>query len=175
MNKVWIALWLCAFSVSAQTPQNPVIKSAGTINDIPFATVKGDPTMEYNIVIDIMLGASKPEQINPALDNVARLLNHHAVAGVPAEKMHVVLAVHNESSTSLINNEAYQKRFNVDNPNLKLLEELHNAGVKITVCGQSLVKRNIDHKTLAPQVEVAVSMLTTVSTYQLKGYAVFKF
>jgi intracellular sulfur oxidation DsrE/DsrF family protein len=175
MNKLWIALWVCAFAGNAQTPQNPIIKSAGTIKDIPYATVKGDPAMEYNIVIVIMTGSPKPDQVNPSLDNVARLLNLHAVAGVPAEKMHVVLSMHNESSTTLINNEAYQKRFNVDNPNLKLLEELHKAGVKITVCGQSIVKRNIDYKTLAPQVEVAVSMLTTLTTYQLKGYAVLKF
>jgi intracellular sulfur oxidation DsrE/DsrF family protein len=174
MNKVWIVLWLCAFSVSAQTPQNPVIKSAGTIRDVPFATIKGDPTMDYNIVIEIMENP-KPDEINSALNNVARLLNLHAVAGVPPEKMHLVLAVHNESATSLLNNEAYKKRFSVDNPNLVLLEELHNAGVTIAVCGQSLLKRNIDYKTLAPQVEVAVSMLTTVTTYQLKGYAVLKF
>lgn len=175
MNKLWIAICLCTFHVAAQTPQNPIIKSAGTINDIPFATVKADPALDYNIVIDVMLGATSPDQVNPALDNVARLLNLHAVAGVPVEKMNVVLAVHNEATTSLINNEAYQKRFKVDNPNLKLLEELHNAGVKITVCGQSLVKRNVNYKTLAPNIEVAVSMVTTVSTYQLKGYAVFKF
>jgi intracellular sulfur oxidation DsrE/DsrF family protein len=175
MNKLWIALWVSAFSVSAQTPQNPIIKSTGTINDIPFATVKADPSLDYNIVIDIMTSAAQPDKVNPSLDNVARLLNLHAVAGVPADKMHVVLAVHNESANALMNNEAYKKKYNVDNPNLKLLEELHNAGVKITVCGQSLLKRNIDHKTLAPQVEVAVSMLTTVTTYQLKGYAVLKF
>jgi intracellular sulfur oxidation DsrE/DsrF family protein len=175
MKKLWILLCVCAFGAHAQTPQNPVIKSAGTINDIPFATVKGEPTMDYNIVIDIMLGASKPEQINPGLDNVARLLNLHAVAGVPTNKMHVVLAVHNESANALMNNDAYKNKFNVDNPNLKLLEELHNAGVKITVCGQSLVKRTIDYKSLAPNVEVAVSMLTTLTTYQLKGYAVLKF
>lgn len=175
MRKLWILLCVCAWSAHAQTPQNPVIKSAGTISDIPFATVKGDPTMDYNIVIDIMLGAPKPDQVNSGLDNVARLLNLHAVAGVPANKMHVVLAVHNESANALMNNEAYQKKYDVDNPNLKLLEELHNAGVKITVCGQSLVKRAIDYKTLAPNVEVAISMLTTLTTYQLKGYAVLKF
>jgi intracellular sulfur oxidation DsrE/DsrF family protein len=175
MNKLWTALWLVALGANAQTPQNPVIKSYGTINDIPFATVKADPSMDYNIVIDVMTGSGKPDQVNPSLDNVARLLNLHAVAGVPLEKIHVVLSVHNESVFALTNNATYQKRYRVNNPNLKLLEELHQAGVKITVCGQSLVKRNIDYRSLVPQAEVAVSMLTTLTTYQLKGYAVLKF
>jgi len=169
---------LCVLSNSsmlAQTPVNPVIKSYGTIKEVPFATVKADPSLEYNIVIDIMNAAPSPEQVNPSLDNVARLLNLHAVAGVPKEKMHVVLAIHNESAFTLVNNETYQKKYKTDNPNLNLLKELHNAGVTITVCGQSLFKRNIDHATLVPQAEVAVSMLTTITTHQLKGYAVLKF
>jgi intracellular sulfur oxidation DsrE/DsrF family protein len=76
---------------------------------------------------------------------------------------------------ALLNNEAYQKKFKTNNPNLKLIEELRQAGVKIAVCGQSLVRREIDPKQLAPGVEVAVSMLTTFSMYQLKGYAAMKF
>ena len=113
--------------------------------------------------------------VNTALDNVARLMNLHAVGGVPLEKMHVVVAVHKEAVFTLMNNESYRKRFKVDNPNLLLLEELQQAGIKIVVCGQSLLKRNIDHQKLAPGIEVATSMLTTVTMYQLKGYAMLKF
>ena len=159
----------------AQTPQNPVIKTTGTINDIPYATVKPDPSLDYNIVIDIMTGPEKPSEMNPSLDNVARLINLHVAGGVPKEKLHIVLAVHNVSAASLMNNEAYRERFKTDNPNLKLIEELIQNGVTVAVCGQSLVKRDIDPKKLAPGVEVATSMLTTVTTYQLKGYAVLKF
>jgi intracellular sulfur oxidation DsrE/DsrF family protein len=174
MKKLLLILLLpiCAY---AQTPQNPVIKSTGTIHDIPYATVKPDPSLDYNLVIDIMTGPDKPGDINPSLDNVARLINLHVVGGVPKEKLHIVLAVHNVSAAALMNNEAYRERFKTDNPNLKLIEELNQAGVKIAVCGQSLIKRDIDPKKLAPGVEVATSMLTTVTTYQLKGYAVLKF
>jgi intracellular sulfur oxidation DsrE/DsrF family protein len=97
------------------------------------------------------------------------------VGGVPAKNMHIVLAVHNESVVAIMNNEAYQKRFKMDNPNLELLKQLQEAGVLISVCGQSLIKRNIDPQKLAPNIEIATSMLTTVTTYQLKGYAVLKF
>lgn len=159
----------------AQTPQNPVIKSTGAVYDIPDATVKPDPSQAYNIVIDIATGPDEPNQLNPSLDNVARLINLHVTGGVPLEKLHIVLAVHNNSTVALMNNESYQKKFHLDNPNLKLIEELRQAGVKIAVCGQSLMRRGIDPKQLASGVEVATSMLTTFTTYQLKGYAAMKF
>lgn len=169
---IFLLFPVCAL---AQTPQNPVIKSTGTIHDIPYATVKPDPALEYNIVIDVMTGPNKSSDINPSLDNVARLINLHVVGGVPKEKMHVVLAVHNVSAASLMNNEAYRERFKTDNPNLPLIDELIASGVKIAVCGQSLIKRDIDPEKLAPGVEVATSMLTTMTTYQLKGYVALKF
>jgi intracellular sulfur oxidation DsrE/DsrF family protein len=175
MNHLIPLLVILPFLCNAQTPQNPVIKSTGTIHDIPHATVKPDPGMEYNIVIDVASGPDSPDQLNPSLDNVARLINLHVVGGVPLEKLHIVLAVHNASAVALMNNEAYQKKFRTNNPNLELIKELNDAGVKIAVCGQSLVRREIDPKQLAPGVEVAVSMLTTYSTYQLKGYAAMKF
>ena len=173
--KALLLLLFCAVTGLAQTPQNPVIKSTGTIHDIPLATVKPDPALDYNIVIDVATGPDKPDQVNPSLDNVARLINLHVVGGVPLEKLHVVLAVHNVSAFAMMSNEAYQKRFKLDNPNLRLLEELRGAGVRVTVCGQSLIKREIDAAQLAPGFELATSMLTTVTTYQLKGYAVLKF
>ena len=169
---VLIAIPLISYG---QVRQNPVIKSYGGIFDIPNATVKPDPSLEYNVIIEIMTGSPSAGEVNPALDNVARLQNLHAIGGIPVEKMHIVLAVHSESVLELMNNEAYQKKFKKDNPNLELLSQLQQAGVKITACGQSLIKRNIDYKTLAPGIEVATSALTTLTTYQLKGYAVLKF
>lgn len=175
MKRLFFLLLVISFASSAQERQNPIIKSYGGIYDIPNATIKPDPSLEYNIVIDVMTGPASPGEINPSLDNVARLLNLHAVGGVPADKIHIVLAVHNESAVAMMNNEAYQKRFKMDNPNLDLLKELQQAGVRIAVCGQSLIKRNIDPLKLAPNIEIATSMLTTVTTYQLKGYVALKF
>jgi len=63
----------------------------------------------------------------------------------------------------------------VNNPNLKLYEELNAAGVKMFVCGQSLIARKIDRTKMVPEVKIATSMLTTLTTYQLKGYASLKF
>lgn len=175
MKSLLTLLLLNPFISWAQAPQNPVIKSTGTIHDIPYATVTPDPHLEYNIVIDVATGPQTPDELNPSLENVARLINLHVAGGVPLSRLHIVLAVHNASAVALLNNETYQQKFKMDNPNLTLIEELKQAGVKIALCGQSMVRRDINPKQIAPGVEVATSMLTTFTTYQLKGYAAMKF
>ena len=39
-----------------QTPVNPVIQNFGTVVDAPFADLKPDPSLTYNIVVDLMTG-----------------------------------------------------------------------------------------------------------------------
>ncbi|WP_420387689.1 DsrE family protein [Roseivirga sp.] len=174
-----IFLATCCFFLSiaahGQEMINPVIKGYGGIMDAPHAMEKPDPNMEYKIIIDVATGDSNPDQVMYSLVNVARLLNLHAMGGVPKEKMHVVLAIHASAVWSVLDNETYKAKYDVDNPHLPLFKELKDAGVQIFVCSQSLMGRNIDHTKLAPEVVVATSMLTTLTTYQLKGYAALKF
>ena len=125
---------------------NPIIKNYGGIYDLPDAEEKIDPSLDYKIIIDVARASEKPEDVNWALNNVARLLN-----------------------------EEYKKEYGVDNPNLELYKELQDAGVKMVVCGQSLVVRKIDPKKMVPGIKVASSMLTTITTHQLKGYALLMF
>jgi intracellular sulfur oxidation DsrE/DsrF family protein len=159
----------------SQNRQNPLVKEFGGIFEIPEATNVPDPNLEYHIVIDVNTGSDTPDEYNPSLINVARLMNLHAIAGVPREKIHVILAVHAMSTYSLMNNEAHQAKYKTDNPNLKLIKALQDGGAKIVVCGQSLIARQVDPKKLAEGVEIGTSMLTTVTMYQLKGYAFLKF
>jgi intracellular sulfur oxidation DsrE/DsrF family protein len=174
-NLFTIALLLICAPSFAQKRINPVIKDFGGIFDIPYADEKPDPSIDYNIVIEIEHPSEKPDSINWALYNVARLLNLHVMGGVPKEKLHVVLAIHGGAAFTVMDNDTYKEKFGVDNPNLKLLEELQEAGVKMFVCGQSITARKIDRFKMAPQIKVATSMLTTLTTYQLKGYAALKF
>ncbi|MBY0432736.1 MAG: DsrE family protein [Cyclobacteriaceae bacterium] len=161
----------------AQMPTrvNPVIKSAGGIFEIPYAVEKPDPQLMYNIVIEVERPSEKPDTINWALNNVARLLNLHAVGGVASKNINVVLAIHGGATYTVMNNEAYKAKYKVDNPNLKLYKELQEAGVRMFVCGQSLIARDVDRTRMVPEVKIAVSMLTTLTTYQLKNYAYLKF
>jgi intracellular sulfur oxidation DsrE/DsrF family protein len=46
--------------------------------------------------------------------------------------------------------------------------------VELVVCGQSLAMFGNKSDDVIPQVKIATSALTAISTYQLKGYAYFK-
>ena len=172
-----LLLVLLSVSVScfAQSRINPVIKNYGGIFDVPYAEEKPDPTLDYNIVIEIDKGSDTPDSTNWALYNVARLINLHVMGGVPKEKLHVVLAIHGAAAYAVMNNEMYHARYGVDNPTMQLFRELEKAGVSMFVCGQSLMARKIDRFKMVPEVKVASSMLTVMTTYQLKGYAALKF
>lgn len=150
---------------------NPIIKDYGGIFEIPYADEKVDPTMDYNIIVEVVRESDKPDELNWALNNVARMLNLHVMSGLPKEKLHVVLAIHGGAAFTVMNNEAYKKKYGVDNPNLDLYKALSEAGVRMVVCGQSLIARDIDRTKMVPEIKIASSMLTTMTTYELKGYA----
>lgn len=159
----------------AQELRNPVIKNYGGVYELPFEVVKPDPSLKYKIVIDVYSGSDKPGDVNPALFNVARMLNLHRVGGVPSENMDVVLAIHGEAAYAVMDDESYKKKYGANNPNLGLITELKQAGAQLYICGQSLVVRKIDKDKLAPELKISLSMLTLVSTLQLNGYAFFRF
>ncbi len=154
--------------------QNPIIKGYGQILELEKVDVKPDPNMEYKIVIELVFDMDKPERTNFSATNVARLINLHAVGGVKKEDLDVAVVIHAAATNTVINNEAYQKKYNEDNPYLGLYKELSEAGVEMIVCGQSLTMYRNDVKDVVPEVKIATSALTAVSTYQLKGYAYFK-
>lgn len=154
--------------------KNPIIKNYGGIYSIPEATVLPDTEIIYRVVIDLYSGAERPEKLNPALNNVARMINLHAIGGVK-KKMEVVLAIHGEANDIVMSNKPYFNRYSVNNPNIDLIRDLKEAGVKLTVCGQSLLASQVAASEVLPEIEVATSMLTTVTTYQLKGFAFLAF
>ncbi len=173
-----IASLIVAFFVAAtsfsQDKVNPIIKAFGPVSEIPGEIEKPDPKMNYKLLVDLVMASSKPDTINLGIEAACTLLNLHGVGGVPKEKINMVMAVHNAAGYNVMNNEAYNARYKVDNPNLPMIKALVDAGVKIVVCGQTLKKRGIDPSTLAPGVGVATSALTTITTHQLKGYATIK-
>ena len=174
-NIVTIGVLLVSLSLSAQTRVFPVIKNYGGIFEVPDAEERPDPNLEYKIVVELTSGGEKPGELNPSLNNIARLINLHALGGVAKEKLTVVVAIHGEASYSIMDNETYKEKYKTANPNLELYAALQEAGVKMFICGQSLVGRSIDRTKIIPQVKIATSMLTTITTHQLKGYAVLKF
>ncbi|TDQ18297.1 intracellular sulfur oxidation DsrE/DsrF family protein [Algoriphagus boseongensis] len=179
--KIYSKIALLAFALFlsidafSQTPQYPIVKGYGGIYEIPEATERPDPTIEYKIIVDLTSAAEDNKQISRWVDNVARMMNLHGLAGVPKEKIKVKVVVHGGGIFTLLNDENYKERFEVDNPNIKVYEALKEAGADIMVCGQSLIARNLKQDDLWPGVRIAHSALTTITTYVQQGYVPLKF
>jgi len=86
-----------------------------------------------------------------------------------------VVVFHGAALDGILDDAHYKARFGVKNPNLKVLEELRHAGVKLFVCGPNLAFAGIDPSTLSPAVTVASDALIVLMTYQNDGYAVLSF
>ncbi len=170
-----VCILLVYTTVQAQTKVNPVIKSYGTVYQLPNAAHKPDPKINYKIIVELTENASKPDSLNEYLEAIATLINLHAAEGVPKEKIHVVVVLRKMATYAVFGNELYKEKFKVDNPNLALLKELHDAGTEFYVCGQTMTKRSISEAKLVPEAKVASSGLTAITTFQLKGYTMIKF
>lgn len=169
-----VALFATQFSF-AQDAQFPLVKGFGGIYEVPDATERPDGSLDYYILVDLSTGAEDNAQISRWVDNIARMMNLHGLAGVSKDRMHVKVVVHGGAIATIMNNEVYQKRYNSDNPNIPVFKALEAAGVEVLVCGQSMRARNLQKSDLYDGVNVALSALTTVTTYAPKGYTVLKF
>ncbi len=177
MKKILIAtiLFIGTTVINAQTKVNPVIKHFGTVTEVPFSVENPDIKLDYKVVVEVSSDNPKPENVHEFFDKVAAVVNLHALGGIPLNKLHVVMVIHSSAAQFVLNNDEYKKKFNVDNPNIPLFKELKEAGVKIFVCGQSLNKRNIPKENVTPEVRPSLSAITTLTTYQIKGYALLKY
>jgi intracellular sulfur oxidation DsrE/DsrF family protein len=169
------AFTLLAILVHGQTKLNPVIKDYGTMYDVPFAKDKPDPSKKYKIIVESAANIEKPEDIYAPFEHISRMYNLHVYCGVPQKNLFVEVVVFGPSVSVLLNNDAYKQKFGVENPNLKIIEQMTKAGIKMHACGQSIMLVGIDPATVNPNIDVVVSRFTTVSDRQRKGYTFFKF
>ncbi len=152
------------------------VKDFGKLYSVPFATDKPDPAMQYKIVYEASMDAIDSfSHVYSALEYAAKMYNLLVYGGVPQKNLDVVLVIGGPGIPSALSNDAYRKRYGVDNPNIRLLHQLKEAGVKIEGCAQSMLKHSIDPSELNPEVTAVFSRFTTVATLQLKGYAYFRF
>ncbi|QNA43166.1 DsrE family protein [Lacibacter sediminis] len=169
---------LCIFSTimaCAQNKVNPVIRSYGTVFEIPTADHKPDPSLEYKIIVELTENTPKTDSLNIYLEAIATLINLHAAEGVPQKNIKLVVVLRKGATYAVFGDELYKKYFKVENPNRQLIKELTDAGVEFYVCGQTMIKRNTKEEELMQSTKIASSGLTAISTYQLKGYTMIKF
>lgn len=150
--------------------QYPAIQGYGRIHPRPKAAEQPSRHRIYKVVFDVTKGAPKATGPNPGLDHVARAVNVFASAGVPLKHMHFVAVIHGPAADSVLTAEAYKKKFNADNPNLKLISALHKAGVTLEVCGQSLADNGYQDSQVNPQVRITLSALADLALWGQRGY-----
>ncbi|TAG09291.1 MAG: hypothetical protein EAZ13_01160 [Sphingobacteriia bacterium] len=161
---------------AAQTPVNPIISKYGTVFEVPFAVANTGSKSTYKILVDIVsLNGSPCWEINESIDNIARIINLHSLAGVSKEKIKLAVIIHGPAIMTILNNEAYKQKFGVSNPNLPIFTALKEAGVELFVCGQTLFKRKVDLKDIAPEILPTISAITTITNYSAKGYTLLKY
>jgi len=155
--------------------KGPIIKNFGPAANVVPSDFPVDTKRLHKVVFDVSKSPEDPEAVNSGFETLARYLNMHARAGVPAENMQLVLVVHGGAGKDVLNNAAYQKRLQVDNPNLPLLRELAAAGVKTYICGQTAAYRGYDKNELAEVAGQALSALTVLEELQHQGYSLIAF
>lgn len=177
---------LCAFMGVAsfamaeeQTPAEPVIgpviPSYGPVMAPPPGSYNLDPNTHYKVSIDIGATAEFPGDMNRKLISVARFLNMHAQHGIPEENIEFSVVVHGQAANDLLTNEAYAKRFNTDNPNVGLLDELKAAGVDIYLCSQTSAFRGMAPEEFHPAVTMSISAMSAHVRLQQEGYTLIPF
>ena len=114
----------------------PILEEHGPTFAVNDLAVPVDRDLIYKAVFDASAHRQDVTEINAELMNVARFINMHARHGVPLGNMDLVVVIHGEAVKSALVHEAYRERYSVENPNLVLLTQLAEAGVRFYACGQ---------------------------------------
>lgn len=176
-NNIIIASVLLAMITSAQAEQTttdgPLIKGYGRHYAVEQSIAVPENT-KFKVAFDVSEQTSSQE-LNRRFDSLARFLNMHAANGVKPENIELALIVHGKAGFDILSNQAYQKRFQQDNPNSELLGLLQKHNTQIFICGQSAAYYQIANQDVAPGVQVALSAMTANALLQQQGYTLNPF
>jgi len=156
------------------TEEFPVINAGkySGVFQVSGVTEVPDPSMQYKLLFEI--AQKNPDSLlnepDQNLVEIARIVNLHVASGIRLKNLSVVVVVHGGALNSISTNSSYQKRFKMDNPNLKLVKDLEKAGARFISCGQAMDFIGIQKNELLPEVKVSFTAQTALTAYQLKGY-----
>jgi intracellular sulfur oxidation DsrE/DsrF family protein len=176
MKKIGLLLSLfCLLGLytKAQTV-NPVIKDYGKVFEIPFAVENPDPKINYKIAIEVGEKMESDTTVDRELDVAARLYNTLVYGGVPRNHIHIAVVIYHTASWIALDDTAFHKKFEKNNPNTKIIAEMSDAGIDLFICGQSLMAAKIDSNHINPKVKIVLSRLTKMSTLEMQGYINFQ-
>ncbi|MCM4158143.1 DsrE family protein [Gramella sp. AN32] len=165
----FIIILISSLQMTAQEWQTPAIEGYGKIKYYEDAAELPDTSLTYKMIFNIDSEKEK-EGVNVGLWKIARTLNLLKAGSVANEKIDIVAVLHGEATYAVLTNEKYHERFKTQNPNIELLKLLNENGITIFVCGQATASRDIEKEDINEYVQRALSALTVLPNYQLKGY-----
>ena len=162
---------LFSFTGIALAQDSLLVPGQGVARDVPGAKMLPDPSHTYKVVFDVGVAAKNADDVNPMLQAMARYVNTLGKYKVPAEHRKIAAIFHQGGTDIIMNNAAYKASHDGhDNPNIALIKSLAAAGVEFHVCGQAVMGRKIDPKTILPEIELDLWALTTMIELQQQGY-----
>ncbi len=141
----------------------------------PVANTSFKTPKKVKAVFDVYTSNEDNEELNRGINTVARFLNMHIDAGVKKKNIKAALVIHGKAGKDILTNRAYDKRYITDNPNAELLKKLHEAGVQIIVCGQTVEFRGYKRDEILDFVDVSLSAITALISLQSQGYQLITF
>ncbi|CAM2156247.1 exported protein of unknown function [Pararobbsia alpina] len=140
------AAMVAAFSLSAHAAasdapgfwQTPAVQGYGRVHNLPDSAYQPKPGHIYKVVFSVTSGAKQSDQINAALDRVARTVNLYAAAGVPLKDLKFVAVVSGPATPLVLDDAHYREEFGVPNPNLPEIAALKKSRCR---CGRVRTSR----------------------------------
>src|SRR5262245_13031335 len=149
---------------------NLPVASADAAKDFPGAKELPDPNTNYKVVFSVAAKV-KDDEVHPTLKMIGLYRNTLGDSGGPAKSGQIAAMFHQGGGDAVFSNEVYKARHNgVDNPNIAVLKELHEAGVELRVCGQGLMGKKVDPSQLLPGVQADLGAMVTGGNVQSRGY-----
>jgi intracellular sulfur oxidation DsrE/DsrF family protein len=148
----------------------PAIEGYGKIHPLPKAAYQPDAKATYKVVFAMTAASKAPEEVNPAVERVARAVNLYVSAGVPLSHLKFVAVAYGAATSIALDDAHYKSAYGVANPNLPVIARLRKAGVDVAVCGQAVVEHSYQYEWIDPSVTVALAALTTITLLQDQGY-----
>ena len=171
-----VTMLLLAGSVCALEPQTgPVIKAYGPVYDVPEGSWNLKKDTHYKVSMDVSATGDFSSDLNRRIESAARFLNLHARNGIDPKNIEFAIVVHGSAAKDLLKDNAYEARFDEPNPNTAMLTALHNADVKIYLCGQTAAHRGFTADEFNPAVSLALSAMTAHVRLQSEGYTLIPF
>lgn len=173
MKKSAILILLLISYVSFAAEDKHLIEGYGNFKPVPnlsFSTPK-----KVKAVFDVYTSSDDKEELNRGINTVARYLNMHFDAGIKQKNIKAALVLHGAAGKDILTNKAYNKRYITDNPNAELLKKLHDVGVQIIVCGQTVEFRDYQRDEILDFVDVSLSAITALVSLQSQGYQLITF